>query len=198
MTLPTLERTGLAWIAADDPAVLERIHDGHVHLALWRRRLSPDFGWIDSLDLHQIDDVQETLPVADLPVAVAAALRNAGYPDGRSAAALAMELVALARRFARIVAGEAVRIRLEVIETDACRKFHMDNVTARLLMPLTEPGTQWIEANGGADPQVNQLRAGDVGLFKGRLWTDAPAILHRSPPIAYAARSRVLLVIDVA
>jgi hypothetical protein len=83
-----------------------------------------------------------------------------------------------------------------VIETDACRKFHADQVTVRLLMPLVGPGTQWVHAN--AEPQVpeGELRIGDVGLFKGRVWAEEPVILHRSPPIAAMGITRLLLVID--
>ena len=69
-------------------------------------------------------------------------------------------------------------------------------MTARLLLPLVGPGTQWMRAGGDPERPEGDLQAGDVGIFKGRLWTRDPVILHRSPPIAGAGITRVLLVID--
>lgn len=197
MSLAVPQPVQTAWIASDEPAVLERIHEEAVHLVLWKRSRPQGLDWLNTLDFDEIDDLQESLAVAQPPAVLAAALENAGYPPGVRAAVLAAEIAALARRFARIMKTETVRLRLEVVETDACRKFHMDNVTARLITPLTEPGTQWIEADGGPDTPINHLHAGEVGLFKGRIWADTPAILHRSPPIAGSGLSRLLLVLDM-
>jgi hypothetical protein len=108
--------------------------------------------------------------------------------------ALVDEIADLARCFARLTGCTALRLRLEVVETDACRKFHVDQLCARLLCTLSGPGTQWIEAGGGS--QVMQMAAGEVGIFKGRLWAEEPAILHRSPPIAALGDTRLLLVLD--
>lgn len=197
MSITTLERTRAAWISDEDAAVLERIHDRHIHLALWQRLRPRALDWLDSLDFDQIDDVQDTLAMESLAFCLPRALLKAGYPDGPHIA-LAQEISAVARSYARIMDVDSTRMRLEVVETDACRKFHMDNVKARLLMPLTEPGTQWIEADVLPAPQVHHLRAGAVGLFKGRVWAETPAILHRSPPIARTGVSRLLLVLDLA
>ncbi|WP_232495528.1 DUF1826 domain-containing protein [Novosphingobium kaempferiae] len=196
MSITTLDRTRAAWIADEDPAVLGRIHDSHVQLALWQRPRPNDLDWLDTLDFDEIDDVQETLVVESLTSTLPAALVEAGYPEG-SHTALALEITGLARSYARIMDVGSIRMRLEIVETDACRKFHMDNVKARLLMPLTEPGTQWIEAEAGPDAPINHLRAGDVGMFKGRVWAETPAILHRSPPISGTGVARLLLVLDL-
>ena len=185
-----------AWTASTAPAVLDRIHEPAVHLALWQRPRPASLNWLDILDFDEIDDVQEQLAVADMAATLSAALTEAGYTENLRAALLAAEIATLARHFARIMKRDAVRLRLEVVETDACRKFHADNVEARLLMPLTEPGTQWIEAGAGPDAPINHLAPGTVGLFKGRIWAETPAILHRSPPIAGTGRSRLLLVLD--
>ncbi|PNU02143.1 DUF1826 domain-containing protein [Novosphingobium guangzhouense] len=196
MNITTLERTRAAWIADEDAAVLGRIRDSHVHLAVWQRARPRDLDWLDSLDYDGIDDVQETLPVESLACTLPAKLLQAGYPEGPHSA-LGHEITALALRYARIMQTKSIRMRLEIVETDACRKFHMDNVRARLLMPLTEPGTQWIEAEAGPEEPINHLRAGDVGIFKGRIWAETPAILHRSPPIAGTGVARLLLVLDL-
>jgi len=197
MPCGSLSHPRAAWIAAEIPLVLDCIHDEAVHLALWQLARPASLDWLDALDLDEIDDLQETFPVVDLTVSIPAALRDAGYPDDGRAATLAEEISTQARLFARIMQSDAVRIRLEIVETDACRKFHMDNVRARMIIPLTEPGTEWIEVACGQDASVRRLRAGDVGLFKGRIWAEEPAILHRSPPIAGTGISRLLLVLDL-
>lgn len=196
MSFTVKEPVRTAWAASDDAAVLERIHDEAVHLALWQRPRPKGLDWLDELDFDEIDDVQDGLMVAELADTLPAALEAASYPAGVRAAVLAAEIAELARRFAQIMQIDAVRLRLEVVETDACRKFHMDNLKARLLAPLTEPGTQWIEADGGLDAPIKHLSAGEVGLFKGRIWAETPTILHRSPPIAGSGLSRLLLVLD--
>ncbi|MYM00193.1 DUF1826 domain-containing protein [Novosphingobium sp. FGD1] len=197
MSIAALERTGAAWIADEDSAVLERIHERHVQLALWQRRRPRALDWLDSLDFDEIDDVQKTLAVESLAFCLPGILLEAGYPDGAHTA-LSQEIGTLACLYAQIMEVESIRMRLEIVETDACRKFHMDNVKARLLMPFTEPGTEWIEVDAAPDSQVRHLRAGAVGLFKGRIWAETPAILHRSPPIAGTGVSRLLLVLDLA
>ena len=182
-----------AVVMGDDQLVLQRILDPDVHLAVWQRRAARGLEGLEGLDWDAIADVDRDVPVVALASAIPEALRSAGYPD---VVALAEAIVPLASDFAALIACDALRIRLDVIETDACRKFHADQVTVRLLMPLVGPGTQWVHAN--AEPQVpeGELRIGDVGLFKGRVWAEEPVILHRSPPIAAMGITRLLLVID--
>lgn len=192
-----------AMLAGDNPTVLRRIREPAVHLTLWRRQRLARLDWIDALAWDDIDDIAALLAEPDYAADIARLLADAGYPrDGRNAA-LAGELAMLARIFADIVGTRSLRLRLEVIETDACRKFHTDYVPARLLMTLAGPGTQWVASEGGAadgavDPPIHQLASGEVAIFKGRSWTDTPAILHRSPPIAGTGETRLLLVIDPA
>jgi len=179
-------------IEAEDAAALNSVRESAVHLAVWRRPLPAPLAGLADLDWRAIDDVDSAVLVATLGAALPLLLETAGYPDIR--AALAGEIVALARRFADLTAADTLRIRLEVIETDACRRFHADYVTFRLLMPLVGPGTQW--THRGSDQPTGTLCPGDVGIFKGRLLTDEPTILHRSPPLGDSGQKRLLLAID--
>lgn len=174
----------------DDLAVLQRILDPDVHLAIWQRREAPD---LEGLDWDAIADIDQDVPVGALASTIPEALKSAGYP---AADALSDAIVPLASNFAALMACDALRIRLDVIETDACRRFHADQVTIRLLMPLVGPGTQWTHANAAPQIPEGELQVGDVGLFKGRVWAEEPVILHRSPPIAGTDITRLLLVID--
>lgn len=183
---------GEAVVIGDDQAVLQRILDPDVHLAIWQRRETPD---LEGFDWDAIADIDQDVPVVALSSAILEALRSAGY---HCAIALADAIVPIASDFAALMACDRLRIRLDVIETDACRKFHADQVTIRLLMPLVGPGTQWRHAAAPPQASEGQLQIGDVGLFKGRVWAEQPVILHRSPPIAATGITRLLLVIDPA
>lgn len=179
---------------ANEPSVLDRIMVHGVELAIWRRSRPAALAWIDEIAWDSIDDLDFSLALSALDTEIAEGLVEAGYPDDDHVLVLREEIAAHVRRFAAIVGCDVVRLRLEVVETDACRRFHSDLVPARLLTTLFGPGTQWIEA--GSPEQVNQLRAGDVAIFKGRILVEEPVILHRSPPIAGTGDTRLLLAID--
>lgn len=190
-------RSGFA-VQQADCSVLIAAATPDVHLALWWRSLPNGLDWIAELDWDGIEDLDFVSPVADLDEAIAQGVAESGYPTDGRAVVLAREIADLARHFATIFDLTAVKIRLEVIDTDACRKFHADTVIARLLTTFIGQGTQWILATNGADALIHQMRTGDVGIFKGRLSVDEPAILHRSPPIAGSGETRLLLAIDPA
>lgn len=181
-----------------DPAVLDAVVRPAVQLAIWNRPLPLTLAWLPQLDWTKIDDLDFTTALEALEADVAEGLAEAGYPAGARGDALAEEIVGHARRFAAIHKIDALGIRLEVIETDACRKFHADHVTARLLTTLVGSGTQWIHGDAGPDTPIRQMRTGDVAIFKGRLATEVQGILHRSPPIGDTGETRLLLAIDPA
>lgn len=130
--------------------------------------------------------------------------RSAGPVDealrglGDMPAALRSDIRDLAERFAGLMAVPAVRIRLEVINTNACRKIHADYTDVRLITTYWGPGTDYVPA--GMEPvesSLVRLPAGHIGLFKGRLF-EAGHIpcLHRSPPVGDTGEQRLVLVID--
>lgn len=163
-------------------------------LVLWQRTLAePLVSAISALDTGAVDDLSFTI---DLPISgddVAANLVIAGY-DEATAKLIGADAVELARHLAGFSGCKRMKLRLEIIENDACRRFHADYVTYRLLTTYRGPGTQWIRT-GEAD-SIAQLQPGDVAILKGRLLTDEPAVLHRSPPIAGQGIQRLVLVLD--
>ncbi|MGN8000907.1 DUF1826 domain-containing protein [Sphingomonas sp. 22176] len=183
-------------IERGNPSVLEAVARPEVHLAVWTRPLPAALSWLPALDFTKIDDLDFEISLDAAEAEIAEGLAEAGYPAGDRANALLDEICGHARRFAAIQRLDAVTIRLEVIETDACRKFHADHVTARLLTTLVGSGTQWIHGIADPDTPIRQLRTGDVGIFKGRLGADPVGILHRSPPILDTGETRLLLAID--
>ena len=111
---------------------------------------------------------------------------------------LAEDISDLARRFAALRRVDHVRIRLEAITTNACRKIHADVTDLRLITTYAGPATQVLRQ--GAEPiEANlwSMQPGWVGLFKGRIFGEGHAVcLHRSPPAGDLGEKRLLLVID--
>jgi hypothetical protein len=111
---------------------------------------------------------------------------------------LAADIRALGRRFADIAGVTRIRLRLDGVADDACRRFHVDAVRLRLLCTYIGSGTEWIDGYG----RVQHIGLSHVAIFKGDGYPDAtPRILHRSPPLSALPvdrRFRLLLCIDEA
>ncbi len=129
--------------------------------------------------------------LACAPAGVAPALVAADLPP-----ALAADVASLAARFADLAGVATIRLRLERIEDDACRRFHADFTDIRLVTTYAGPGTEVMETTA-PDAPVLRMKAGEIGLFKGRLYPGSPPVLlHRSPPVSGSGRHRLVLVID--
>lgn len=174
-----------------DRASLDAIARPGAALAIWWRSL-PDAlrAGLDTLDLDTVDDVSLDM-AADRPVDDK--LVAAGYADP-VAALLARDIELLVRRHAALTGEDRLRLKLEVIETDACRRFHADYVTLRMLCTYVGPGTQWCRTV--APDAICEVPTDAVGVFKGRVLLDPPTVLHRSPPIVATGRRRLMLTID--
>lgn len=205
MTTDTLVRATVDHaVAGDLPEVLDAILREAVNLAVWHRPTRPALPPVPLWPA--IDDICVTTAIGAAEGAIRAALEDAGYP-GECVETLGTDITGLVRRFAAIADCDAVSIRLEIVETDACRRFHADNVTVRLISTFAGRATQWLSnadaasLRGGADLSdltIRSLAAGDVALFKGRRWSPDGAIVHRSPPIGATGEQRLVLVIDPA
>jgi hypothetical protein len=111
---------------------------------------------------------------------------------------LAADIRDLTHRFAGLMQVDEVRIRLEGINTNACRKIHADYTDVRLITTYSGPGTEYLP-HGQATSEENLVRlpAGHVALFKGRLFAEGhEPCLHRSPPVGDTGEKRLVLVID--
>lgn len=177
-------------LSAGNPDTLAEILRPDLALAVWLR---PPPVALTREQVERVASVEMLVDRQDAGTRLAAAL---GVSDAQCAVGrLGEDAAQLAIRFAGILDCDRIRIRLEQVTTDACRKFHSDYVTARLLCTYYGPASQWVARATGHD-MIHQLRTGDVAMFKGREWQPECPILHRSPPIAEAGDVRLLLVID--
>jgi len=181
------------------PHVMGAIHEEGCNLAVWERGANPSF---TVLLAAEPEDVRFAATLAQLRERLPGELDQAGYPDTPERLALIEDIVDLAQRYGALMDLETLSVRLSIITTNRCRKFHADYVKARLITTYVGTGTQWIDtqdavrlARGETPHRVHTMNPGDVGLFKGRIWTQTPAI-HRSPPIEGTGETRLMLVLD--
>lgn len=188
-------------LIASNPDVLAGIHDPELSVAIWERTVPHA---IATLLSHNLRTVRFSTGLEDLRRRLTRALDAADYPMSGARIALETDIADLAERFAAVMRCDRVDIRLDRITGNACRKWHADYVTARLLTTYAGRGTQWIDvatadscACGDAH-DVRELGPGDVAIFKGRHWSEARAAVHRSPPIEGSGEERLLFVINPA
>ena len=167
---------------------------------IWRRYVPLEFlNWIDSLSPLNLPSARIVLPVQEVRARITEVCDTANMPAGSNRDWFVDDVCDLADRFAEIMSTPYVQLRFDVVADNACRKFHMDMVRARLICTYRGHGTQYGIAQGDTDPQeIYDVPVGDPILLRGRRWPDqAPsAVRHRSPPIAGTGETRLILVLD--
>ncbi|WP_170167090.1 DUF1826 domain-containing protein [Paracoccus methylarcula] len=196
---PQADRRATAVNSSTDPRILGSITMNNVAVAIWQRPPVADFlAWLEELAPARLPRLRCRLPPAWVTEAVAHACDEAGTPPGLHRDMLVADIAELARRAADVTGAMMVDLRLDVSSGQPCPKWHLDAVSARLLCTLRGAGTQFGPARPNGDPaNIWQMRPGDVGMFRGRLWpgNGISGILHRSPP-AGNGPERLLVVID--
>lgn len=197
MLAPSTNAIAETVVKEEKREVLDAIRSPGCAVAVWQRRLHFQ-DWIDTLAPDRLPEARLVLRPDHAEDAIAAVLadRIAECSNRRK---LIDDIALLARSFAHILKIRRVRLRLDVLRDDACTRFHLDNVAARLLCTYRGRGTEYGRSRAGEDPQsIHDLPTGSVGVFRGRLWPgpERSRVLHRSPPIAGLGETRLLLVID--
>ena len=169
------------------------------NLAVWERHVPGKFTGLLSSDPK---DIRFNAPLLHLREHLEKCLDDAGYIDQFERDELAADILMLAERYCSILKLTELEVRLEIVTTNSCRKWHADFVEARLITTYAGSGTQWLthadaaRVKNGTEPlRINAMSAGDVGIFKGKLGTNSP-VIHRSPPIDGTGEKRLLLVLN--
>lgn len=188
------QRTGLPRPVAIVPEAeqMRHIHRRGTDLVIWNRCRSA----LPTLpaDWRTVGRCAFDAPTGGVERILIDALGSSGGP-------LARDVGALAAMFAEVAGVPAVSVRLEVIEDDACRRWHVDYKRLRLLCTYAGPGTLWCEkSTDGTIVAAGRQKRGSVGIYKGILFSGGPSggLFHRSPRIAAAGRRRLTLCIDEA
>ncbi|MDA7965321.1 DUF1826 domain-containing protein [Ruegeria sp.] len=185
---------------ADTPEGLARISMPGCAASIWRRQIGSGFQtWIDALDPSHLPNGRLVLRPADVPEAVRHLCDIAAMENAEERGWLENDIAELAERFAEIMKVSYLRLRLDPISTNACRKFHIDALHARLICTYRGTGTQYGISRDGQDPKrVFTLATGAPMIMRGTLWPQSPpsGLLHRSPPISGTGETRLVLVLD--
>ena len=192
--------TGLRIV--DAPAGLSSIHQPEGAAVIWRRGPVPRFQkWIDDLDPSCLPSGRLILRPDDVHEAALQTCEVSGTPTSEEREILVDDIATLADGFARITHAPYLRLRFDVVTSNACRRFHIDAVTARLVCTYRGPGTQYGISTDGAEPQrIFTVPTGAPIVLRGTRWPEKPksGLLHRSPPIEGTGQTRLVVVLDAA
>ncbi|MDX8354916.1 DUF1826 domain-containing protein [Cognatiyoonia sp. IB215182] len=185
---------------ADRPENLQDFLEPSCAAAIWRRQLAPDFqAWINGLDPANLPQGRIILQPEAVGAAVTELCEIAQTPAGPERDQLIADIDVLAEIFAALMQARYLRLRLQPVTSNACRRFHIDAITARLVCTYRGAGTQYGISSDGQDPiRVFSVPTGAPILLRGTLWPENPpsGLLHRSPPIEGTGETRLVLVLD--
>ncbi|MGH1353582.1 MAG: DUF1826 domain-containing protein [Thalassovita sp.] len=185
---------------ASAPEGLTAIHRPACAAMIWQRDPLPSFQrWIDTLPPDQLPKARMVLRPEVVCDALIDVADQCGTPECSERNLLIEDASALAIILASVMDSTYIRLRFDVIQSNACRKFHVDAVTARLVCTYRGTGTQYGLSENGDDPiKIKTVPTGSPVILRGTRWPETPisGLLHRSPPISGTGETRLLLVID--
>ncbi|MBO9402553.1 DUF1826 domain-containing protein [Shimia sp. R9_3] len=185
---------------APNLAALSAIHHPGCAAVLWRRQMAPELTtWMQSLPPDHLPKARVVLRADRVKDTLLQVCALSGTPDCPERALLIDDVSEMAMAFANILNAPYLRLRFDIITTNACRRFHIDAVTARLVCTYRGTGTQYgISPNGEEPNRVFTVPTGAPIVLRGTLWPETPqsGLLHRSPPIEGTGETRSVLVLD--
>ncbi len=200
MTLARKVKPEAAVAVAMSPEGLSAIHSLNCSAAIWPRQPLHSFqSWIDALAPEHLPKARVILRPEHVRDTASQICDLCGTPNCTERALLIDDVAALAQIFAETMHARFLHLRLDVVATNACRKFHTDAVAARLICTYRGTGTQYrLASEAGAEHQIFTVPTGSPILLRGTLWPKHPGsgLLHRSPPIEGTGETRLVVVLD--
>ncbi|PZX09929.1 uncharacterized protein DUF1826 [Palleronia aestuarii] len=186
-------------LTVQQPDRLWEIRSQDVGGVIWQRCPLTSFqAWIDGLDPECLPRARTVLRPDAVGEVVLGACDSAGTPDGPERRHLIDDIATLADIFSTVMGATYLRLRLDVVDTNACRRFHIDRLTARLICTYRGTATQYGTAREGDPGTIHTVPTGTPFLMRGTLWPARPdpGLVHRSPPIEGSGKTRLILVLD--
>ncbi len=187
------------------------IHQPGMNLAIWPRTLDSRWDGLLRRLLRERVHAVATLEPADVEWLLLTEFARLNETDADSIE-LIRDIHHQARVFAELAGSATVSMRLEVINTDECRLFHVDRHRLRMLCTYAGAGMEWLgnlqvnraALGRGSNQRVlrhgrpRQLAPGHVAVLKGEVYpgNTGNGIVHRSPNIGVAGRQRLRLRFD--
>jgi hypothetical protein len=135
---------------ASDPSILGSIVEPGIAMAIWERRVPSVLAeLIAREDLNGFTGIRIEASIPDAARMIYEAL-DASTFSAEAVSVLGADIDDLMRLYADATGDDQIDIRLERITGDACRNYHADYVTARLLTTYRGQGTQWLDPEAGA------------------------------------------------
>lgn len=184
----------------DTVAELSAIRDTGCAAAIMKRDpIAVLHAWLNTLAPDCLPEARLILRPDAVQKTVEQICDACGTPQGLARQILAHDIAELARNFARLMNVTHIRLRLDVVTTNACKKFHIDALTARLICTYRGQTTQLGEATPDGEPDsIFSVPQGCPVILRGTQWKDdtPTSLKHRSPPIEGSGETRLLLVMD--
>ena len=179
---------------------LSQINTPDCAAVIWQRPGRVEFqAWLDNLDPEKLPSARIIMTPEDARKTLEEVCEASGTPDCPERQMFIDDVVMLADKFTQLMSTPYLRLRLDVVTTNACKKFHVDYLTARLVCTYRGTGTEYGVASDGIEPKsVYNLATGSPLLMRGKHWPNSPvsSFLHRSPPIEGTGETRLVLVFD--
>ncbi|MEO1200635.1 MAG: DUF1826 domain-containing protein [Pseudomonadota bacterium] len=194
------EDAALGVRVATTPRGLSAIQDRGCAAAIWQRQPLDRFQrWIDEQQPERLPRSRVILRPNAVHDAVSQLVEVSGLPVCEERRMLVDDISAQANMFAAVIGAPYLRLRLDVIMSNACQEFRIDAVTARLVCTYRGTGMQYGISTDGAEPQhVVTVPTGSPIVLRGTLWPETPksGLRYRSPPIERMGETRLVLVLD--
>lgn len=213
MLAPSLKlRPVIRQVQGDTPKALTGILDDGVNLALWQRQLPAHIADFGRLLLSLNEPLAESLSL-EMPGDDAEPNLHglaSGFSDLEGYEGFIADVSWLVSAFAFLLGAQRIGLRLRVLDTAMCPRFHVDHVPVRLITTYAGVGSQWLKEGAmdrrqlgkpDAEPQdeslIQQITSGEVALLKGEKWhgNEGFGLIHRSPQPAPGQR-RLILTLD--
>lgn len=203
----TDSKPAVNWAIDTTPQILEHIHHKNVNIAIYERTTHSL-----TYEINQLLDQNIEVKLNGTMDAILQDLLNA--VDPKVYPLITKDIKALLDCFKAIVGVKKFRLLFATINTNMCRKFHVDINTIRMLCTYSGPGTLWLtndninrKALGTCgdhacivreENNIQQAKTGAVLLLKGARYPYGAtnAVVHRSPTIEETRKKRLLLRID--
>lgn len=182
---------------------LKKINVEGVEAVIWNRDL-PEYvqNWFENSTLKKGPDAREILEVSEVYGYVESYFCDTDLAPDEIRTWLINDIALLAKQISAQFGASHVQLRIENVRDNACRRFHIDTVQARLICTYFGPGTEYglSDDEDTAPVDVSRIQTGLAILFKGKLWQgdNQKRLKHRSPPIEGLGLSRLVVVIEPA
>ena len=202
-------------IAVSNPQVLSEIYQENINMAIWKRTHSNELASAVACFIQE-NSVKPTRLTVSAEDAFDELCNTFG--DSHAAVILSKDIALLVDMFCCLFDLKYVGLRLAILSTAMCPRFHVDRIPCRLITTYQGLGTQWLAHDevdrtklgagnqGKADEEsglfcgldkMNSLNEGDVALLKGENWDDTKGfgLVHRSPVVPHGEK-RLVLTLD--